>query len=87
MTKGVKKMIKGGSAIVTVAFVGLIQTTGAPLWAIAALTIAIYEVCIMTVRIAKTTTRKEQKRRYITATRADMRRVEDVVFNPLRQVR
>lgn len=80
-------MIKGGSAIVTVAFVGMIQTTNAPLWAIAALTIAVYEVCVMTVRIAKTTTHKAQKRRYITATRADMRRVEDEVFNPLRQVR
>lgn len=79
-------MIKGGSAIVTVAFVGLIQTTGAPLWAIAALTIGLYEICIMTVRIATTTKRKEQKRRYITATRADMRRVEEEVFNPLRQV-
>lgn len=75
-------MDKWGSAIVTISFVGLIQTTGAPLWAIAALTIAIYEVCIMTVRIAKKTTRKEQKRRYITATRADMRRVENVVFKP-----
>ena len=73
-------MVKSGSAIVTVAFVGLIQTTGAPLWAIAALSIALYEVCIMTVMVAKTTTRKEQKRRYITATRADMRRVENQVF-------
>ena len=80
-------MIKGYSAIVTVAFVGLIQTVNPPLWAIAALTIAIYEVCMMTVSIAKKTSQKKQKRRYITATRADMRRVEDEVFNPLRQMR
>lgn len=80
-------MIKGYSAIVTVAFVGLIQTVNPPLWAIAALTIAIYEVCMMTVSIAKKTSQKKQKRRYITATRADMRRVEDEVFNPLRKMR
>lgn len=80
-------MIKGYSAIVTVAFIGLIQTINPPLWAIAALTIAIYEVCMMTVRIAKKTSQKKQKRRYISATRADMRRVEDEVFNPLRTMR
>lgn len=80
-------MIKGYSAIVTVAFVGLIQTVNPPIWAIAALTIAIYEICMMTVRIAKKTSQKKQKRRYITATRADMRRVEDEVFNPLRRMR
>lgn len=80
-------MMKGYSAIVTVAFVGLIQTVNPPLWAIAALTIAIYEVCMMTVRIAKKTSQKKQKRRYITATRADMRRVEEEVFNPLRRMR
>lgn len=80
-------MIKGYSAIVTVAFVGLIQTVNPPLWAIAALTIAIYEVCMMTVSIAKKSSQKKQKRRYITATRADMRRVEDEVFNPLRKMR
>ena len=80
-------MIKGYSAIVTVAFIGLIQTVNPPLWAIAALTIAIYEICMMTVRIAKKTSQKKQKRRYISATRADMRRVEDEVFNPLRQMR
>lgn len=80
-------MIKGYSAIVTVAFIGLIQTVNPPLWAIAALTIAIYEVCMMTVRIAKKTSQKKQKRRYISATRADMRRVEDEVFNPLRKMR
>jgi hypothetical protein len=80
-------MIKGYSAIVTVAFVGLIQTVNPPIWAIAALTIAIYEICMMTVRIAKKTSQKKQKRRYITATRADMRRVEEEVFNPLRRMR
>ena len=80
-------MIKGYSAIVTVAFIGLIQTVNPPLWAIAALTIAIYEICMMTVRIAKKTSQKKQKRRYISATRADMRRVEDKVFNPLRKMR
>ena len=80
-------MIKGYSAIVTVAFVGLIQTVNPPIWAIAALTIAIYEICMMTVRIAKKTSQKKQKRRYISATRADMRRVEDEVFNPLRKMR
>ena len=80
-------MIKGYSAIVTVAFIGLIQTVNPPLWAIAALTIAIYEICMMTVRIAKKTSQKKQKRRYISATRADMRRVEDEVFNPLRKMR
>ena len=80
-------MIKGYSAIVTVAFVGLIQTVNPPLWAIAALTIVIYEVCIMTIRIGKKTSQKKQRRLYITATRADMRRVEDEVFNPLRRMR
>lgn len=80
-------MIKGYSAIVTVAFIGLIQTVNPPLWAIAALTIAIYEICMMTVGIAKKTSQKKQKRRYISATRADMRRVEDEVFNPLRKMR
>ncbi len=80
-------MIKGYSAIVTVAFIGLIQTVNPPIWAIAALTIAIYEICMMTVRIAKKTSQKKQKRRYITATRADMRRVEEEVFNPLRRMR
>lgn len=80
-------MIKGYSAIVTVAFVGLIQTIDPPLWAIAALSIAVYELCIMTVRIAKRTSQKKQKQHYISATRADMRRVEDEVFNPLRRMR
>lgn len=78
---------KAISAIVTIAFVGLIQTQNPPLWAVAALSIGVYEVCVVCLKIARQADKKIKRRKYITATRLDMRRVEEQVFNPLRNMR
>ena len=78
---------KGISAAGTVLFVGAINSVGAPLWAVAALALAVYEIGQMVCRIARRQARQERKRHYITATRLDMRRVEDQVFNPLRRMK
>lgn len=71
--KGFDKVISAGA---TVMFVGLIQTASEPpFWALAGLSIGLYECCLMACRIARKQARKQRRRHYITATRFDMERV------------
>lgn len=79
-----EKMIAAAGVIL---FVGLIQTVDAPLWAVAALSIGLYECGIMALRIQKGNRNRKKEKAYLTATRLDMRRVEAQVFNPLREMR
>lgn len=76
------------AGIGTVWFMSLISTNASPkLWQVAFLSIGMYEALFWAVRIARREARKSRRRKYITATKIDMRRVEDQVFNPLRGMR
>ena len=86
MKKGYKdKLISGAT---TVWFLSLITTNASPkLWQVAFIGIALYETLQIAVRIARQEARRQRRRRYITVTRRDMKRVESVVFNPYKEIR
>lgn len=76
------KMIdKALSAAMVAMFVGLIQSnTEPPFWALAGISIGLYECCLSACRIARKQAKKERRRRYITATKIDMKRVAEQEF-------
>ena len=78
-------MDKAISAAGVILFVGLIQTE-APYWVLLTLGLILYEICLWVCRIAHKEARKSRNRHYITATKLDMERVADQVFNPLKEV-
>ena len=80
--RGIDKVV---SAAGVVLFVGLIRTE-APFGVLATLTVVLYEICLWACRIAHKEARKSRRRHYITATKLDMERVADQVFNPLKEV-
>lgn len=85
MKRGKNRLIAG---IGTVWFMSLISTSAAPkMWQVALIAIGFYEIASWTVCIARREARKSRRRKYITATKIDMKRVEDQVFNPLRSMR
>lgn len=69
-----KTIDKGISAAGAVLFVGAIQTAGAPLWAVASLALAVYEIGQWVCRIARRQARQERKRRYIVVNRQNAER-------------
>lgn len=86
MKKGYKDKLIAGAT--TVWFLSLISTNASPkLWQVALIGLLIYEAVQIAVRIARREARKQRRRRYITVTRRDMKRVESVVFNPYKEIR
>ena len=80
--RGLDKAI---SAAGVVLFVGLIRTE-ASFGVLATLTLVLYEICLWTCRIARKEAKRNRRRHYITATKLDMERGADQVFNPLKEV-
>ena len=56
------------------------------MWITVLLALALYEAMLYAVRIGRRHARRERRRHYVTATRIDMERVAEQVFNPLREV-
>lgn len=81
--RGMDKVVSAAGVIL---FVGLIRTE-ASFVVMATLTVVLYEICLWACRIAHKEVRKSRRRQYITATKLDMERVADQVFNPLKEVR
>lgn len=71
--KGMKdKMIAGAS---TIGFMALVSTNSSPkMWQIALIALALYEVALMAVKIARKQAYKARKRRYITVSQINARR-------------
>ena len=80
--RGIDKVVSAAGVIL---FVGLIRTE-ASFGGLAALTLVLYEICLWVCRIAHKEARRNRRRHYITATKLDMERVADQVFNPLKEV-
>ena len=81
-----KHFDKGISAAGTVLFVGLVQTTNAPLWAVAAIVLGLYECCLMACREARKGAHKNRQKRYITVSKIDAQRWAEQWFNPYKEV-
>jgi hypothetical protein len=84
MRKRIDKGIAGGA--VTLFFAAVRPTQIPSMWVTVLLALALYEGMLYAVRIGRRKARQERKRHYLTATRIDMERVADQVFNPLREV-
>lgn len=80
----IDKGIAGGA--VTLFFAAVRPNSVPAMWITVLLALALYEAMLYAVRIGRRQARQERKRHYLTATRIDMERVADQVFNPLREV-
>lgn len=86
MKRGTQNRILAAAG--TVWFMSLIRTsTQTELWQVTLIGIGIYEAALLAVQIARKEARKQRRKRYITASKIDMQRVADQVFNPLRNMR
>ena len=84
--RGLKdKMIAAGS---TVLFMAIINTNAEPrMWQIALITLALYEICLMTVKIARKRAYVVRKRKYIKVSRINAQRWADTKIGwPMREV-
>lgn len=82
--KGTDKALSAGASIL---FVGLIQSSDANHVALAALTVGLYEVCLLACRIARREANKDRKRHYITVSQRDIRRWSDTwIGHPMKEV-
>lgn len=82
-----KTLDKGIAAGAVTLFFAAVRPDSAPaMWVTVLLALALYEGMQYGIRAARKQARKERRRHYVTATRIDMRRVADQVFNPLREV-
>ena len=84
--RGIKdKMIAGAG---TIGFMALVTTNSSPkLWQIALITLALYEICLMSVRIARKRAYVVRKRRYIKVSRINAQRWADTKIGwPMREV-
>lgn len=92
MKRGIQK---GIAALITIAFMALVRTNADPqLWQTTLVAIMLYESFDLTViavwETKEETKRKRQKQRrveYMNATKEDMRRVEEQVFNYARTMK
>lgn len=84
MRKRVDKGIAG--AAVTLFFAAVRPTQIPSMWITVLLALALYEAMLYGIRSARRQARRERKRHYVTASRIDMKRVADQVFNPIREV-
>lgn len=84
MRKRVDKGIAG--AAVTLFFAAVRPTQIPSMWITVLLALALYEAMLYGIRSARRQARRERKRHYVTATRIDMERVAEQVFNPIREV-
>lgn len=78
------KGIAGGA--VTLFFAAVRPDSAPAMWVTVLLALALYEAMLYSVRIGRRQARQERRRHYVTATRIDMERVAEQVFNPLREV-
>lgn len=73
-----KGVDKGLAAAGTIMFVGLIQTGAEPpFWFLAALSLALYEVCLWCCRIARKEAYQERKSQYIAINKLNGKRLEE----------
>lgn len=84
--KGIKEKMIAGSC--TIGFMALITTNGNPkMWQIAMLSLALYEVALIAVRIARKQAYVSQKRKYITASKINAKRWSETRLSwPMREV-
>ena len=84
MRKRIDKGVAGGAVVL---FFAAVRPTQIPsMWVTVLLALALYESMLYGIRIARRQARRERKRHYVTASRIDMKRVADQVFNPIREV-
>lgn len=82
-----KTMDKGIAAGAVTLFFAAVRPDSVPqMWVTVLLALALYEAMLYGIKVGRRQARKERKRHYLTATRIDMRRVEEQVFNPIREV-
>lgn len=82
-----RKLDKGIAAGAVTLFFAAVRPTQIPsMWITVLLALALYESMLYGIRSARRQARRERKRHYVTATRIDMKRVADQVFNPIREV-
>ena len=78
------KGIAGGAVML---FFAAVRPTEIPsMWITVLLALALYEGMLYAIRIGRRQARRERRRHYVTATRIDMERVAEQVFNPIREV-
>lgn len=82
--KALDKGIAG--AAVTLFFAAVRPDSVPAMWITVLLALALYEAMLYAVRIGRRQARRERRRHYVTASRIDMKRVADQVFNPIREV-
>lgn len=88
-TKGEKEMKdKGIAAGGTLAFMALVNTNAMPeLWQVAFLAIGLYEVLLLTVRIARALAKEHRRREYRKVCKEDGRRWADTWLRyPMKEV-
>lgn len=84
--RGIKDKLTAG--IVVVVGMALIRTNADPqLWQIAFLSIGLYEAILLFIRTGRRASRKRVYNENLTVGQADMARVEEQVFNPLRRMK
>ncbi len=82
-----KALDKGIAAGAVTLFFAAVRPDSVPqMWITVMLALALYEAMLYAVRIGRKQARRERKRHYVTASRIDMQRVADQVFNPIREV-
>jgi ABC-type dipeptide/oligopeptide/nickel transport system permease subunit len=82
-----KTMDKGIAAGAVTLFFAAVRPDSVPqMWITVMLALALYEAMLYGIRSARRQARRERKRHYVTATRIDMKRVAEQVFNPIREV-
>ena len=82
-----RKLDKGIAAGAVTLFFAAVRPTEIPaMWVTVLLALALYESMLYGIRSARRQARRERKRHYVTASRIDMQRVADQVFNPIREV-
>lgn len=82
-----RKLDKGIAAGAVTLFFAAVRPDSVPaMWITVLLALTLYEAMLYGIRSARRQARRERKRHYVTATRIDMERVADQVFNPLREV-
>lgn len=84
MKSKMDKGIAGGA--VTLFFAAVRPTEVPSMWITVLLALALYEGMLYGIKVARRQARMERKRHYITASKIDMQRVADEVFNPIREV-
>ena len=84
MKRKIDKGIAGGAVVL---FFAAVRPTQIPsMWITVLLALALYEGMLYGITAARRQARRERKRHYVTASRIDMQRVADQVFNPIREV-